>query len=251
MKILCFYQSGKITFLLFLIGVYSNTFSQTNKYCLEINPFIRYDHYKEFVGWETGIGGKHYVKPSGISYGINFNLKRRINSKNSLYFGGGYYRHIISKIESHSNLGEAKQRLINYPSPLLILFYSDRYAYNTLTANIGYERNIKIQKNYSLTTGIELNELFTFSQFYHLSYNPGGSRDYRKNNFHFLGWFAGIDIGLIKDYKQFSVGPRIKLPVFSHLRTDSTFPNETNSGYRNQLFSGIGLGLSFTYKLKF
>ena len=240
----------KVIVLFFLIGSSYTTFSQTNKYSLEINPLIRYDHYKEFVGWETGVGGKHYVRPSGISYGIDFNLKRQVDSMNSLYFGLGYYRHIISKIESHSDLGKAKERLINFPSPLFISFYSNRYAYNNLIANIGYERQIKIQDSYLLTVGIDINNLFTFSQYYHLSYNPGGSQDYRKNNFRFFGILAGLDIGLIKRYKRFNIGPEIKLPIFSLLRTDSTFPNETGTGYRNQWFSSIGLEVSFTYKLK-
>lgn len=229
----------------------SLVFAQKSKYTLEINPFARYDRTNEFNNWETVTSGKNYIQPSGISYGINVNVKRKLRNNDNIYAGPGYYRHTIYNIKSRNNRGVTDNgRIINFFSPLFIFFYTDRYAYNNISLNIGYERLFRLNKNYTLITGIDLNALHTFSQYYHLKRNPEGSVDYKQNNSTPLGLFVGFDVGLLKKYKQFSIGPKIKIPVFSMLKTDETFPNETGTDFRNQWFSGVGLGLSFIYNFK-
>ena len=240
----------KITVFIILIAICLNSSAQQSKYSLEINPFMRYDRYKEFFSWETATGGENYISPRGTSFGLNLNIKNQINPASNIYLGLGYYKHTISNIKRTNNRGNGNDRLIDFPSPLFIFFYSDKYAYNTVTLNAGFERHFRFKKNYLITTGIDLNGLYTFSQYYHLTRNPGGSQDYRKKNAGFFGILAGFDIGLMKSYRQFNIGPKLKIPVFSSLKTDATFPNETGTYSRNQWFSGIGLGVSFNYKFK-
>jgi hypothetical protein len=227
------------------------TFAQNSKYTLEINPFARFDRTSEFNNWETVTGGKNYIRPSGISYGVNVNLKRALRNNANIYAGLGFYRHTISNIKSRNSRGVTDDgRIINFLSPLFIFFYTDRYYYNTFSFNVGYERLFQFNKNYTLITGIDFNALYTYSQYYHLTRNPEGTVDYRRNNSTPFGLFAGIDVGLLKKYSGFSIGPKIKIPVFSMLKTDETFPNETGTDFRNQWFSGVGLGLSFIYHFK-
>ncbi len=227
------------------------TFAQKSKYTLEINPFTRFDRTNEFNNWETVTGGKSYIRPSGISYGVNVNVKRALRNNVNIYAGLGFYRHTISNIKSRNSGGVTDDgRIINFVSPLFIFFYTDRYYYNTFSFNIGYERLFQFDKNYTLITGIDFNALYTYSQYYHLTRNPQGTVDYKRNNSTPLGLFAGFDVGLLKKYSVFSIGPKIKIPVFSMLKTDETFPNETGKDFRNQWLSGVGLGLSFNYHFK-
>lgn len=116
----------KITLFSCLIITHFISFSQ-EKYSLELNPFVRYDQYKEFVDLETVITGKNYIRPSGISVGINANLIKKVNSSTNLYLGVAYYRHSISNIKRHNRIGEGVNRIINFPSPLFIDFLTDKY----------------------------------------------------------------------------------------------------------------------------
>ena len=226
-------------------------FAQKSKYAIEINPFTRFDRTNEFNNWETVTGGKNYIRPSGVSYGVNVNVKKVLRNNTNIYAGLGFYRHNISNIKSRNERGVTDDgRIINFVSPLFIFFYTDRYSYNAFSFNVGYERLFQFNKNYTLITGIDLNALYTYSQYYHLIRNPEGTVDYKRNNSTLLGLFAGVDLGLLKKYRGFSIGSKIKIPVFSILKTDETFPNETGLDFRNQWFSGVGLGLSFIYPFK-
>ena len=239
----------KLTVFLILSTIYFCTSAQNSKYSLEINPFMRYDKYNEFFAWQN-FTGKNTITPSGTSLGLNLNLKYQVLPTSNISLGLGYYRHTVSDIKRVNNLGAGNSWLIGYPSPLFILFYTDKYAYNTLTLNTGFERQFRLKKNYLITTGIDLNGLYTFSQYYHLTNNPDGSKDYRTKDSRFLGILAGLDIGLMKSYKQFNIGPKIKMPVFSSLKTDEVLANDDGTNYRKNWFTGVGLGISFIYKFK-
>ncbi|TAD84051.1 MAG: hypothetical protein EAY75_13825 [Bacteroidetes bacterium] len=240
-----------LTVVIMYILITIDVWAQTSKYSLEINPFVRYDRANEFYAWQTTIGGRHFAKTTGISSGINFNVHKRISRIGNMYAGLGFYRHLISGLDVRNNRGQSNQRLINYPSPTFLLFYSDKYAYNNLSLNLGYECRFKLKQNYTITTGIDVNGLYTFSQYCRLTANPDGSIHYRSRNARMLGFFAGLDVGLIKNFKRVSIGPKIKIPVFSRLKTDATFSEETDDNYGDQWLSGIGLGISVIYKLKY
>jgi hypothetical protein len=237
-----------ISLLLIILSICG--FAQNRATSIEINPLLKYDTYKEFYGWETGIGGKHYVKPKGLSYGLNISFKKTLFNDYNLSLGIGYFRYSFNKINSRSNLGTGNSRLIDFSSPLFILFYTDKYCYNTLSLNIGIDKQLKLRNNYSLITGLGLSNYYNLSQYYHLTSNSEGSVDYKKKNKQYFGLSAELGIGLLKKIKQFSIGPKIQIPVFSNWRTDNTFPNETNSGSRSKWFNGLGIGISCNYSLK-
>ncbi len=237
-----------ISFLLIIHSIFG--LAQNRPISIEVNPLLKFDKYKEFYGWESGIGGKHYVKPQGLSYGVNINLKKALFKDYSLSIGIGYFKYSFNEISSRSKLGESNARLIDFPSPLFILFYTDKYWYNTLSLNIGVDRQLKLRNNYFLITCLGLSNYYNFSQHYHLTSNPEGSMDYKKTNNQYFGLSAELGIGLVKQFKQLSIGPKIQIPVFSNWRTDKTFPNETNSGSRSKWFNGVGVGISCNYSLK-
>jgi len=238
----------KIVGALVFIVVVTKIFGQANKYSIEINPFIRYDKQAYFFSWETTTSGKNYVSPRGLSYGINLNIKKKLTEKNILFIGTGFYKHTVSKIETYNNGGKGNSRLIKYPSPLFIPFYTDKYAYNSLCLNIGYKRSQFINKSYLGEAGLDFVGLYTFSQNYHLTQT--GNPNYRKNSVGFLGFIASLDISFLKDFKKFSIGPELKIPILTSIKTDVVFPNENDSDLRTQWFSGLGIGVSINYKLK-
>jgi hypothetical protein len=227
-----------------------NVYCQTGKYSLEVTPFLRYDKQGSFFSWETVIGGKNYVSTKGVSYGLNLNIQRNIKGENAVYVGTGFYKHRISKINRYNDNGTGNSRLINFPSPLFIPFFTDKYSYNTICFNAGYEKGIKVAKNNFIIVGADIAALYLFSQKYHLTNNPEGSTDYKRNNANFWGVMAGLDFGIAKRYDKWNVVPKLKIPVLTFLQTDSAFPNENDADFRKQLFSGLGFGISFIYKVK-
>ena len=187
---------------------------------------------------------------NGFSYGVNVNVRKQIYPKLTFYVGVGYYRHRINDIDSRSSFGKSDRRIINFASPLFILFYVDRYHYNTVTANLGYEYRFFNRPNFYMAAAADANFLYTFSQYYHITHNPGGSQDYRHNRKYFMGAFGNVDASFMWRRGRMSVGPRMRVPVYSTLRTDDRFPDENGKDFRQRWFSGVGGGISFVYQLK-
>lgn len=237
-----------ITHFLFVITI--NAYSQKEKYSIEIIPFLRYDRQSPFFSWETVLGDKNYVGTKGVSYGLHFNIQRNIKGENTAYIGAGLYKHTISKIKRYNDNSSGNNRLINFPSPLLIPFFTDKYSYNTICFNAGFEKGIKVAVSNFFIVGADIAALYSFSQKYHLTNNPGGSTEYKRNDSNLWGIMAGFDLGFARRYGKWSIAPKLKIPVLTILKTDSAFPNENGADFRQQLFSGIGFGISFIYKLK-
>lgn len=235
--------------LFVLIMIAAKTYGQTNNYSIEINPFVRYDKQRYFFSWETVLGGKNFVSPRGLSHGVNVNFQKQINKSNLIFFGLGFYKHSITNIKRYNDNSTGNDRLIKYPSALFVPFFTDKYAYNSLSLNIGYKRNIEVKKGYLLNAGIDLAGLYTVSQNYHLTTSPDGNTNYKQRNGGFWGILTSLDIGLIKNYRKFKIGPELKIPILTSLKTDVIFPNETGSEFRNRWFGSMGIGISFIYKL--
>ncbi len=232
-----------------LLTVVTKSFTQTKKIEIEILPYVKYDKYKEFLGWETGIGGKHFVTPSGISYGLDTRLKKRLGDNYSFVLGLGYFRYSFTKIATHNNLGTGNTRLISFPSPLFILFYTDKYWYNTVSLKLGVEKILTLKNNFSLPIGINFGNYFSFSQQYHLTANPDGSQKYlikKSNNF---ATAIGLELGLLKIKRKMTIGPKIQIPFLSKWKTDKAFPNEDGSTSRSKWFKGFGFGISCNFFL--
>jgi len=164
--------------------------------------------------------------------------------------GIGYYKYSFNNIKKVNTLfGKSNVRDIGFVSPLYIPFYTNKYSYNTISANIGVEKIFNYKSSIQIVTGLNLNNCYVVSEYYHLSYNPIGSQDYRKKIKRYFGSSFSLNAGILKKYKKVSIGPSLMLPVFDTWKKDDTFIEEANSGSRSKWFNGIGLGISFNYSL--
>ena len=240
----------KFIIFLLLLSLSKTNFCQVSKYNLEITPFVRYDRQNAFFSWETVLDGKNYVKHSGVSYGLNLNVRRKLNHYSSISLGAGFYKHRVNTIDRSNENKSGNDRLIKFPSPLFIPFYTDNYAYHTITGNINYQHEFRLLKQVSILLSPNASILYTFSQAYHLTSNPEGSTRFKKKNSDMIGILTGLDLGTSFKNDRWIIEPKFKIPILTTLKTDETFPNETGTNFRSQLFSGIGFGVSFIYALK-
>ena len=114
---------------------------------------------------------------------------------------------------------------------------------------MGLEKIVVDNVKFQAAATVSLNNYFSFSRYYHLSYNPVGSEDYRKKGRSYFGSSALARINLIKKFKKINIGPSLLISLFDSWKTDARFWDETNSGSRSKWFNGIGLGISCYYKL--
>ena len=219
---------------------------------IEINPFVRFDKYPQFSYVLGGRPNTDYVNIKGTSFGINVTYKIPIANSFFLRPGIGYYKYSFSDIKrENTSFGKSNSRDINFVSPLLFPFYTDKYWYNSVAANFGFEKVFFLKDNFQIITGLNINNFFTFSQYYHLTLNPNPDKnqDYKKKEKGYFGSSATLNINFVKKFKQISIGPSLILPVFDTWKTDATFQEETNSGTRSKWFKGIGFGISCNYSL--
>jgi hypothetical protein len=220
---------------------------------IEILPYSRWDSYPEFSYVLNGRPSTDYVKINGTGWGIYINYKLPVAKSIFIKSGIGYYKYSFNNIKKeNTQFGKSTVRDIDYysgPIAVDILYYTDKYWYNTINANIGVEKLFNLKKDMQITTALNINNYFTFSQYYHLSYNSPGSQDYKKNIGRYFGSSVNINASLLKKFTKISIGPSIIIPVFELWKTDETFFEETNSGSRNKWFRGIGLGISCNYSL--
>lgn len=228
----------------------STVVAQNQKRQIEINPYIKFDKYPQFSYVLGGRPSTDYVNIKGTSFGINFAYKIPISKLLFLKPGVGYYKYSFNEItRKNTSFGTTKFRDINFISPLLIPFFTDKYHYNSISANIGLERLFLLKNSFHGVVGFQLNNYFTISQKYHLILNPEGSQDYKKKNKNYFGSSGILYLNLVKKIKQVSLGPSFVIPVFDIWKTDATFQEETNNDTRNKWFNGIGIGISFNYSL--
>ena len=241
----------KHLFALCLLSTFSyQVFCQTGKYSLEIAPFLRHDKQSSFYSWETVTNGKHYVKHSGTSYGLNLNVRRKFTELGSIIVDAGFYKHRITNIIRTNENNSTDDRLIKFPSPLFIPFYTNSYSYNTISGNIAYQIELSLLKKIPLIIGTNCSALYTFSQIYNLTSNLEGSTTFKKRKEGLFGFLIGFDLGTAYKHERWTIEPKFRIPLLTYLKTDSVFPNENGKDFRRQYFSGIGFGISFIYALK-
>lgn len=217
---------------------------------IEFTPFVRIDKFPQFLYIWGGRPSTDYVSIKGTSFGLSLAYKIPITKSVLLKPGIGFYKYLFDNIKKVNTLfGKSNARHIGFVSPLCILFYSNKYSYNTISANIGVEKIFNYKSTIQVVTGLNLNNYYVVSEYYHLSYNPIGSQDYRKKIKRYFGSSFNLNAGILKKYKKVSIGPSLMLPVFDTWKKDDTFPEEANSGSRSKWFNGIGLGISFNYLL--
>lgn len=243
MKNFCF-------FFLFLCS--SNClFAQADRHQIEITPFVRMDWYPTFSKPADYISSTDYFSMKGTSFGLNANYKIPIAKSIILKPGIGYYQYSFNNVEKeNSRFGKSIGRDIDFNGPVFTYFFTDNYRYHTITANVGLEKSFILKRDIQFTTGINLNNYFSISEYYHLTYNPEGSKDLRTNEKEgYFGSSVYISIGFLKKFEGVHVGPSFILPLFDTWKTDAIFPRETDSGSRNKWLRGIGVGISLNYSL--
>ena len=191
-----------------------------------------------------------YVNIKGTSTGINLGYKMPLSQTVYLKPSIGYYKYSFSNIlRENTTFGTSNSRNINFISPLLIPFFSDKYYYNCLAINIGLEKLFTLRNDFYSNVGFQLNNYLTFSQNYHLTSNPEGSQNFKKNKKEYFGSSGLFNVNILKKVKDVSFGPSLMFPLFDFWKTDETFQEETNSQTRNKLFKGICIGISVNYSL--
>lgn len=220
---------------------------------IEVNPYVRMDWYPEFSYILNGRASTDYIKMKGISWGIEVSYGLPLNNKKILLKTGlGYYRYSFNKMDNHNTtFGKNKARYINYPSMLDVLYTANKYWYNNVSANIAIEKLFNLNKSTQITGGINVNNYFTFSQYYRVTANyPTGppKHKYTTRNNCYFGLSANINAELLKKMGKIAMGPSITLPMFDLWKQDEVFW-EKNSDSRNKWLRGIGFGICINYYL--
>ncbi|CAL1519100.1 hypothetical protein [Chitinophaga sp. MM2321] len=225
-------------------------FPQAKKGLLEITPYVRFDKYPQFSYVIQERPTTDYVDIKGSSFGINVMYKIPISKSLFIKPGIGYYKYSFDDIKKENTLfGKSVARDINYISPVYILFYTDKYWYHSIAFNMGIEETLYQNKTFELNAGLNLCNYFTFSQYYHLRYNPAGGQDFKKKRRDYFGTSIAATINPIKKLGKVCIGPSLIIPVYDSWKTDQTFQEESNSGTRNKWLNGIGVGITIQYAL--
>ncbi len=222
----------------------SSAISQKPLNKIEIMPYMRADWYPEFSFVFNNRASTDYVKMHGNSVGLNVSYEGYLRKSFFIKSGVGYYKYSFNKIRNeNTTFGVSDGRLIKYPSPLFLLFYTDKYWYNTLSLNIGIEKFFKYQNDLEIYAGVNLANYFTFSQSYHVVDNPG-NKNYKKSDKRYYGLSVFLCLRLLKNFGDISIGPSLILPVYDIWKKDLVFPEENNSDFREKWINGIGLGVT-------
>lgn len=248
----------KNLFLIFYFSFCTNClFGQKNYNQIGVDLYIQRNWYPEF-SYSINPTNTYFVKIRGESPGLNANYKLSVRKNLFLKAGVGYYRYSFNKIESYNTqFGKGNTRVIGFPSPLYVIFVTDNYWYNTVSANIGIEKVFDVNKNWQISAGFSLTNYYTFSQTYHMTADyPVGppNHKYKLKNNRYFGLSSVIELGLLKKIRQINIGPVLILPVYDMWKQDNVFPKngnsaESNSDERHKWFRGIGVGISCNYSL--
>lgn len=242
------------TLLPLLLMIFSHTHAQAQKVParIEINPYVQFDRYPAF-SYAINSVRNNEVSIRGASWGISGAYKFPVSRNIYLKAGLGYYRYSFNKIKrTNSSFGESNVRSINYPGMADLLYYTDKYWYNSLLVTVGAERAFPLSESMQLTAGVNLNNYYTFSQRYHIDYynaNNPIENNYKTSNSRYFGFSAELRAGLEKKIGEFSLGPQIILPIFGSWKQDRIFPGEEDSHNRTKWLRGVGAGITFSYSL--
>ncbi len=238
-----------ITIFLFFFTTHILAQERVNQ--LEVTSYVRQDWYPEFSYAVNSINTK-YVNIKGTSWGINAAYKISLPKSFFIKLGGGYYKYSFSKMNNYSRLGKNATRHIEYPSILDIPYLTDRYWYHCVAINLGAEKTFILNKHWQGTGGISMNNYFTFSQGYHLTYNNPNHPvpdPYKQKKKTFFGLSFTLNAGVTKQSGRFRYGPSLIIPVFDQWKQDQVFPHENYSLTRHKWSRGVGLGISCNYLL--
>lgn len=212
---------------------------------IEINPFIRYDNYPQYSYHYSGRVSTDYLKMTGVSYGISLSYKLPIKRKLFIKAGLGYFKYKFDKLDNTNTLtGESHVRPIDFISPLFILYSTDKYLYNNLMLRTGLGKAFDLNKKLSIVASFDLTAYYTFSQYYHLAFNPwDGNLDFNRKNKMLFGFSGSLSISILKQYKGFQIGPSLVVPIYDSWKKDTVFREEDYKGGKQKWLNGFGGGI--------
>lgn len=245
--------------LLICIGIVHfiniSCYSQKESDKIELSTFLRWDFYPKFK-YSINTVNYNTLKINGTSPGFNLVYKRPASKKIFLRAGIGYYKYRFNKMRNTNSLFAnqySSRDIEDYrpPGPITpsITFATDKYWYNCLNFLFGVEKRIRLKNNYSIGFSGNLNNYFTTSQVYHITYPfPEGDK-HKRNNIRYFGFSTELSSSIMKSFRRSQIGLSIIVPVFSYWKQDNIFPQERNNSGRNKLFNGFGVGFVCSFPL--
>ncbi|MFT3747917.1 MAG: hypothetical protein QM768_06350 [Agriterribacter sp.] len=223
---------------------------------IEIQPYFRYDKYPKF-DYNINSTAAKKINIQGESYGVLVAYGFGISDKMRVKFGVGYYRLSFNKINAEGRFGDAGSRVIDYPSPLLITFSTNKYWYHTLTISASIERVFPLKNGFSLSGGVGITDFYSFAQYYRIKQDyPTGPQNNKYIRHENRNASATLDLYLAMNKrlgKRIDLGPVINLPIVSIWALDDAFSNgdvpEKPSQYKSKWLTAYGVGLQFIYFL--
>lgn len=232
------------------LTIYS--YSQKKDSQIEINSFIISENYPGFSYHYKGRPSTDYLSIKGISHGMNVGYNFSLEKSLLLKIGFGYFNRSFNKIKNtNSVFGKTvDSRPINYLSPLLISYSSNKYHYNNISINTGIEKQFYLKNNFEASTSFNLNGYYNISQYYHLSSNPyDNNLNFKKKDKTFSGFSSNISVGIYKKINHLLIGPALIVPIYETWRKDQIFLEENYDGGKSKWLNGIGIGISIKNSL--
>lgn len=233
-----------------VIVILNSVLAQKKNGSIEINPYVRYDVYANFLSINESYL-KISTKLKGTSTGININYKFSTKSNYQLFAGIGYYKNTFNNITSGrpSSTNTTSRREILIVRTNYISTFTDNYWYNNVAFNVGFDKHLLLKNNSYITIGAIMNNFIEYSQYYYFEggYVEGKNHLYTKNTSY--GISTSIQVGFLKKISKFSIGPKLIIPVFDNKKKDKNFPYGIGTGVKDKWLNGIGLGISLNYLL--
>jgi hypothetical protein len=231
----------KLFYLLVAFLFFSNAYGQKNK-SLELSLIGRQDIHGNYVSNFAGRVYNDTNKISGFNYGVNVIFRKKISKSYSIALGLGYYRLKIDKIKGNLPFnipGVRTGRNINYDDGMTNLLYgTTKYYYNNLAISLSVNKFYQLYRNTLLDISPELIVYSSLSQ----SYQLFKDKNWKTKNKKPLEFGLNMNVGILKEYKNFYLRPSLIIPVFQNMKGDIVFYEDPKMNI-TKWFNGIGLSL--------
>jgi hypothetical protein len=212
---------------------------------LELECHGRYDKHADYTTRFFDRSYTNDTKLSGKSFGFNINYLHQVYKYFDAKIGIGYFNLGIDKIRQTTPYNIiANGRTINYhhPSGIYPLFGTKKYHYDNFNITFGFAYKKPTIKALNLIIGADLYYLYTFSQFYRISYD---NIRYRTNNGKTLGFGATTYFGFLHNFNsdKYYISPKLVVPIYQQLRGDQVF-GEAEGLKMQKWLNGVGLSVS-------
>lgn len=219
-------------------------FAQKRNKEIEINPYVRFDKFPQF---SYNYGGRYttdFLKMTGNSYGLHLSYKYGLKKHFFLKAGLGYLKYKFDNLNNTNSLtGKSHARPIDFVSPLLIGYSTNKYHYNNIMMSTGIDKEFALNKGFKISASFDLTAYYTYSQYYHLTFKTfDGNQNFNKNNATLFGFSGTISTGITKQLNNLQIGPAIILPIFDSWRNDTVFLEDDKKG-KNKWLNGVGVGI--------